>query len=856
MKQRRLLRGITSGIVLALGLYVGSRRVGSLPPLGRFLDPTRGFWTVASGAELPDSAAAVIPGLAGQVRVFYDERSVPHIFAESESDAARALGYVVARDRLFQLEIQTRATAGTLTELVGSVALRADRSTRRLGLAWSAERNFAELDSAAQVRRMLEAFAEGVNVRIDALEPEDLPLEYHLLGTEPTPWLPQHSFYLLKRMGWTLAYRNLERQRRRARALVGSEAADALFPVNSPIQEPVQANGHAAPRFDYAVLPPPGEPDPVAAREMQLFNLAFGEITSHRNEWTVGSMLRTALPPYRPTSQWGEEVVVGSNNWAVMPLKTEGRHAILAGDPHLNLTLPSIWYEAHLLVPGELDAYGVTIPGFPGITIGFNRNVAWSFTNSGADVMDFYTETLDDPVQPERYLLDNDWRPLAKRVEEYRDRSGTVIAVDTVYHTHRGPVLMENGDALSLRWTVLEKQGEMSAFSGIAKANTVDEWLAAMESYVAPAQNGIVADRNGSIAIRASGWFPIQPGDGRGDKIRDGSQSANDWQGYWPVGKYPFSLDPGQGYLASANQQPIDPRVDGTYLGADWPSPWRAMQINRLLREGSHLTPADLQRFQTDPGSARADLFVAEFIGAAERLLAAGRGDTLLEDAARLLQEWDRRYTRDNTRAILFELAMNELTWRTWDELREPQNAPAPPQRQVQYPASQVLASLLPDSSSAWWDDRRTPRVVEDRDAILGLSLQNGLMIARQRYGDEDEGGWRWDRVRHANIYHLLGLPSLSALELPIQGGPSTINPSSGNGTHGASWRMVVELGPQVRGWSIYPGGQSGNPVSLRYDDRIEEWMNGALDEVLFPASSDQLPPERVMSTLLLSPEN
>jgi penicillin amidase len=657
-------------------------------------------------------------------------------------------------------------------------------------------------------------------------------------------------------MGWTLAYRNLERQRRRTQALVGSDAADALFPTNGPIQEPIQANGRSAPRFDYAALPPPGEPDPVAARETQAWNLAFGP-----DEWSGSAFgdlrpaTRSAGPPVRRSAALSEEAVLGSNNWAVMPLKTEGRNAMLAGDPHLNLTLPSIWYEAHVLVPGVLDVYGVTIPGVPGITIGFNRNVAWSFTNSGADVMDFYTETLDDPAQPERYLLDDDWRPLVKRIEEYRNRSGTVIAVDTIYHTHRGPLLMEDGEALSLRWTVLEEQGEMSAFSGIAKASTVDEWLAAMESYVAPAQNGIVADRNGSIAVRASGWFPIRPGDGRGDKVRDGSQSANDWQGYWPVGKYPFSIDPGQGYLASANQQPIDPRVDDAYLGADWPSPWRAMQINRLLREGSRLTSADLQRFQTDPGSARADLFVAEFLEAAERLLAAGRGDTLLEDAARLLQEWDRRYTKDNKRAILFELAMNELTWRTWDELHEPQHAPTPPQRQVQFPASQVLASLLPDSSSAWWDDRRTPRV-EDRDAILGSSLQNGLMIARQRYGNEDEGGWRWDRVRHANIYHLLGLPSLSALELPLQGGPSTINPLSGNGTHGASWRMVVELGSQVRAWSIYPGGQSGNPISSRYEDRLEEWMSGALDEVLFPVSSDQLPPERVMSTLLLSPEN
>ncbi len=507
------------------------------------------------------------------------------------------------------------------------------------------------------------------------------------------------------------------------------------------------------------------------------------------------------------------------------------------------------------------DVYGVTIPGFPGITIGFNRDVAWSFTNTGADVMDFYTETLDDPVRPEGYLLDDEWRPLLKRVEEYRDRSGTVIAVDTVYHTSRGPVFMADGDALSLRWTVLGEQGEMSAFSRMAKAKTVDEWLTAMESYVAPAQNGIVADRNGSIALRSGGWFPIRPGDGRGDIIRDGSRSANDWQGYWPVRKYPFSIDPGQGYLVSANQQPIDPRVDGTYLGADWPSPWRAIQINKLLRNGSDLVPEDLRRFQTDPGSARADVFVPAFLAAARRTREAGDADELLQDAERLLAEWDRRYTKDNTRAVLFELAMNELAWRTWDELHEPQRAPKPPLSAVRLPGSAVLASLLPNPSSAWWDDQRTSDV-EDRDVILTRSLHYAIQQARERHGDENAGGWRWDRVRHENIFHLLGLPSLSALELPVQGGPSTINPSSGNGTHGASWRMVVELGEEVRAWSIYPGGQSGNPlssrykVSSRYKDRIEKWMNGDLEEVLLPTSSDQFAREQVVSILTLSSEN
>jgi penicillin amidase len=829
-----MARPLLAGLVLAAVLHVGFRRLGPVPPLGPFLDPWNGAWALAAAARWPDADSLQISGLAAPVRVVYDDRGVPHIFATSSEDAARALGYVVARDRLFQLETRWRSAAGRMSELVGEAALEFDRSMRRIDLARSAERDYAEMDPATAVMRETVAYAEGVNAWIDQLGRRDLPLEYRLLGAEPARWQPVYSFYLLKLMGWNLTFFTSDLQRLRLAAVVGRQAADALRPARSPIQQPIQPNGQTAPRYDFAPLPPPGEPDLAAAKLARVLELALGASAA-------------AGVPDR------EQAVLASNNWAVSPERTADGYALLSGDPHLELTLPAIWYEVHLVVPGELDVYGVTIPSVPYVAIGFNRDVAWSFTNTGADVIDFYEEELDDAERPTRYRVDGEWQPLTASVEEFRGRGGKLLSADTLYFTHRGPLISEQGHFLSMRWTVLEGSPENAALRGTNRASSVETALAAMETFAAPAQNMIVADRSGTIAIRSTGHFPIHPAGG-GVEILDGSETANDWMGYWPIDRYPFAIRPQQGYLASANQQPLDPIVDDTYLGADWPSPWRAIRINRLLGSDSAVTVEAMRRYQTDPGNARADFFLPFFIDAAKR--AADPGDEIggrARAAARLLGEWDRRYTKENERAALFEYAMSELTRRAWDELLLPSES-GRPQRRVFTPSSTILASLLTQPQSDWWDDRRTSDTVENRDAILVSSLSSALERLEDERGAPEDGGWRWDRVRHANIYHVLGIPALSELELPVQGGSGNLNPSSGGGRHGASWRMVVRLGPEIEAWSIYPGGQSGNPASRYYADRIDTWVEGRLDPLLIPRVPVELAPDRVTSRLQLYP--
>ena len=824
---RRLGDVVAGAIFLGL-LALSMRRTGPLPALGPFLDPASGVWSVARQAELPATSRGTVPGLHAPVRIRYDRRGVPHIFAASGTDAIRALGYVVARDRLLQMELQWRAGAGRLTELAGSALLPIDRAVRQLGLADAADAHLASLAPDSRDRRLLEAFSEGVNAWIDQLGPRDLPLEYHLLGRRPARWAPVNSLYLLGRMGATLALSDLEENQEAARALVGAAAADALYPVNSPIQEPIQPNGQRTPREDFRPLPPPGRAAVTAAGPARPGDRQQPLLTG------VGSETGRALD------------ALGSNNWAVAPARTREGHALLAGDPHLELSLPSIWYEAHLVVPDSLDVYGVTIPGAPGITIGFTRDLAWTFTNAEADVLDRYAEVVDDSLAPTHYRLDGRWRPLRLVPQVYRDPTGAVLMVDTLRYTHRGPLSRDGrGHWHSIRWTVPEAGGELVAFARAARARTATAWLDSIAAYRAPAQNMLVADRGGTIAIRTTGRFPLRPGSGRGDLMQRGDTSASDWIGDWPVATLPQAINPAQGYLASANQQPVDPRVDARYLGANWYTPARALRINELLRADSAVTPDAMRRYQTDPGSPLADRMVPAFLHAASRFPARGS----LQRAAALLAQWDRRYTRDNERAVLYEEAIHQLMPLLWDEL---ENAP-PGLPEPAVPGMAIVLELLRDSTSPWWDDRRTRDVVEDRDAILAEALVRALAQTVRRHGAPEAGGWRWDKIRHANIYHLLRLRSLSALDVPVQGGMSTLNPSSGDGSFGPSWRMVVELGPEVRGWGIYPGGQSGNPASSRYLDRLAAWSEGRLDTLFVPRSAAEFG-SRLQSALQLEP--
>ncbi|MEO0425332.1 MAG: penicillin acylase family protein [Pseudomonadota bacterium] len=815
LKPRPGILGTLLAVVVLAGLIaIGLRPVGPLPPLGPLLNPLTGVWSVARQARPQAVSTEVIPTLDGPVEVHVDAHGVPHIRATTLLDAIRALGFMQASDRLLQLEIQTRATAGTLTELLGERVLPIDREQRRLGLAWSAKRAWEALPDTSLDRALYEALAEGINARIDTLGEADRPFEYHFLNRAPQRWDPLRSVLLERRMAYTLSYSDSDLWRLRASALVGESAANALYPVDSPLQEPVQPRRTPGTQANDR-LPLPASPDADLLQQ--------------------ADALLAAVPP--PVAV-PDGMVLGSNNWAVAASRSTSGHALLAGDPHLSLTLPSIWYEAHIVVEEEgLDVHGVSIPGIPGIVIGYTPQVAWSMTNNAADVVDYYAETLDDTSAPSRYELDGEWQPLESTTEQFFGPDGVLLEEYTQHYTHRGPLYVTQEGALSMRWLALEQGASPTSFLDAALAGDVDELMEAFASFATPSQNFIMADVGGRIAIRSTGLFPIRPsleaqagsegplepqdgGDGR--LIRDGSTRASDWLGYWPLDRYPQAVDPDQGYLASANQQPLDPADDPAYLGNNWTSPWRALRINRLLREApGPLSAEDLRQFQTDPGNEKALRFVPFFTAAADQSLQA---------PAAMLAAWDGEYLADAPEPLLFETAFSNLKRLLWDELRfdaaPDRGLPRPP-----WPREAVVWALAEnDPTSAWWDRVDTP-AVEQRDDLLRAALSSAWGELRAAHGEPEDGGWAWRLHRHANVKHLARFPGLGRLELESLGaGPGNLNPSSGDGTHGASWRMVVELtaeGPEA--YVTYPGGQSGNPASIHYDDRLAGWQQGHL---------------------------
>jgi penicillin amidase len=629
-----------------------------------------------------------------------------------------------------------------------------------------------------------------------------------------------------------LAWSDFELARAELEERIGRAAVDALFPADAWLQEPIQPTTRSAPRPVDGRVPAP-VPDAAARRSASLARALAPQVAALRTDF---------------------DGVIGSNSWAVGPSRTEAGHALLANDPHLELSLPSIWYEVHLVVPDTLDVYGVTFPGAPGVILGMNRNIAWGATNVGADVADYYVETVNDTAAPTQYFLDGAQEALVVVEAPYLDANGVEIARDTLRYTHRGPLLRADDQWVSRRWMVLEPSVDFEPLYRAMFAQSVDEYFEVMSTYAAPAQNFIVADREGHIGIRSTGRYPIRPATAPGTRFADGSSRRADWVGFVEPVNAPQSVDPTQGYLASANQQPADPAEYPAYLGHEWPAPWRAIHINNLLRSNRQVTPDDMRSYHTDAGNGRANTFVPLLLQVGRERTATAPDDSTLARAVRLLGEWDQQFTPSNERAVLFEAVMRDLARLTWDELAaDTALGTVVPSDFLAMPEEHVLHALARDPDNIWWDRRATPER-ESRDDILAAALASGLLAVERDHGPVEQGGWRWDGIRFANIWHPLRLPALSALRLPVQGGRESLNPSSGSGIHGASWRLVAELGTAVSGRGIYPGGQSANPVSPHYRDRIERWRVGALDSLRVPATADDLTAAHHAATLTLTP--
>ena len=796
---------------LALALFIALHfKHGDVPPLGKLLNPFAGFWrnNAASDEIL---RAQQLPELQNEVEVVWDDRRVPHVFARNAHDLYFTQGYLTARERLWQMEFQTHAAAGRLAEIVGARALEHDRYRRRIGMVYAAENALKAMQADAESRLVVEAYTKGVNAWVRGLSAKDLPLEYKILDYAPEPWTPIKCALLLKQMAWTLSAFSNDRIMSLTRSALGEDLMQQLYPIYPPSQDPIIPSDT------------PWNFQPQTAAKP---NTTFRSTLS-------GATINTE----RAAND-------GSNNWAVAGSKTATGYPILCNDPHLALTLPSIWYEMQLVSP-EVNVYGVTLPGTPAVIIGFNQSMAWGVTNAGSDVLDWFEIKFRDEQERE-YFYAGEWRATQQRVEELKVRGATTVR-DTVMYTHHGPVPYrkhekpfntETPAGAAMRWTAHDGSREMMTFLQLNRARNYDEYVAAISHFDCPAQNFVFADTAGDIAIWHNGKFPVRWQE-QGKYLSDGSDAAYDWQGFIPREQNPHVKNPARGFVSSANQNATDLNYP-YYLGADYAAFERGGRINEYLTAKARLTPEDMKALQNDNVS----LFARKILPHMLALLSPQTLDAEHTQLYEALARWNYEYRSNLAAPLIFNTWWRELFDLIWkDDMKIGES-------ELKYPRRDVTMNLiLTEPESPFYDVKNT----EAHETLAGLAVQ--ALQNTQRKLTEAHGAfnasWNWEKSRGTDLAHLARIPGLGRMHLPTSGNGDNVNAITK--THGPSWRMIVSLGPEVKAWGVYPGGQSGSPGSRFYDNMVEDWVAGKYYELLYLKSAAEADARIAGKTSLLS---
>jgi penicillin amidase len=798
--------------VTAILIWVLDIQLGPVPPIGAFMNPSTGFWQNAESKNVLAAENLKIPGLQDKVVIKYDDNRIPHIFAQNDHDLYLAQGFVTARDRLWQMDIQTRSAAGRLSEIVGPKALEIDRYHRRMGMTYGAENSLRGLMKNPVSRMMVLAYTDGVNAYIHSLAPKDYPLEFKLLNYEPEDWKPINCVYLLKLMSETLAGGSDQIGMTNDLHQFGAAAVNELFPDYPYFEDPIIPKGT---KWNFKPLPIP-KPSPGFVAQM--------------NE---GVRTREIVPG------------VGSNNWAVSGSKTKTGYPILCNDPHLNLTFPAIWYQVQMASP-TVNVCGASLPGAPGVVIGYNQKISWGVTNVDADVLDWYQVKFKDAVKNE-YWYDNKWNPVKKRIEVIKVL-GQPDLVDTVLYTHHGPVVYDKltekkgsgrenipvGDAL--RWIAHDESDEFMCFYLLNRGKNYDDYRRALTYYTAPAQNFIFASADNDIAITPNGKYPLKYKD-QGKFVLDGADPADDWHGWIPYDQNPTVKNPPQGFVRSANESPTDPTYP-YYINWRYEQYYRGKRISDRLSAMKGATVDSMRLMQMDNYS----ILGQDVLGALVKYVDTSKLHTDQLKAFDIVKNWDKHYAANSMGASIFFKWWRKFYDTTWSDkfyskttfLKEPS-----------YDKTEQL--LLTAPNSKWFDNTRTP-VKETCADIVNIAFISVVDDLLRQYGPPGQK-WQWGNVKDTYIDHLAGLTGFGTGKFSAGGTGGVINALRNN--NGPSWRMVVQLGPQVKGYGVFPGGESGNPGSFFYMDMFKTWRDGKLNELLFLNSAGERSP-RVKTTLTL----
>jgi penicillin G amidase len=792
----RIVKFISSLLLCGLLIYALDTHnpLGQpVPALGKVLNPVSGFWANAEPKMVKSSKKLSLKGFKGKAEVIFDERLVPHIFAQTPEDAAYAHGYVTAAHRLFQMDLSTRKVSGRLSEILGERTLEIDLLQRRKGLNRIAQMHLETIEKSPSENMILQAYVDGVNAYMATLKPATYPVEFKLLGMKPEPWSKLKSILFLKAMAEDLCFRHEDIAATNTRTWLGAEDFDFLFPEYNPKQSPIIP---ADTKWDFKPVVN------TAKIEPSLLSGIFPE---------------PALP-MAPEAN-------GSNNWAVSPAKTLNGNPILCNDPHLALRLPSIWYEVQICTP-EANAYGVSLPGLPGVVIGFNEHIAWGMTNLGHDLLDWYQIKFIDKDRT-RYELDGQVKTVEKVKETIQVRGRKKPVDIEVKYTKWGPMVWEDSTksdyyGLAMHWIVAdpaEKRPfhEFGALWGLMKAKNYAEYVATLNGYDAPPQNFVFASKDGDIALRVNGRLPIRS-KGQGRFVQDGSSSANSWQGYIPRDQIPATLNPARGFVSSANQHSTTPDYPYYYYGGF--DDYRGRFINRSLEAMDSVTVKDMMALQQSSYSLQAEDAMPLILKLMPReKLSKAEADMFDE-----LKTWDFRYHKDQAAPAIFQGLLDSIYRLSLDEFNAQSEL-----HEVIYPEGWRFFELLDQHAShKMFDIQGTKNLETAADIVL---------LAMKKVYKANAAAWKaktlkWQTTNNASVNHMALIPAFSHNNLPISGYNQA--PNAIRGGHGPSWRMVVELDKKkgLKAYGVYPGGQSGNPGSHWYDSMVLPWAKGEYNEL------------------------
>ncbi len=790
-------------LLLMVGLVVVLNiSIGSLPPLGKLLDPVNGWAANAENASKDFSQKTALKGLKAPVTIWLEDRLVPHLRAANNHDLYFTQGFIHASFRLWQMEFQTHAAAGRLGEIVGekwivdektgkekNIILEIDRGQRRKGMVYGAMQSLKAMESEPRTKEMLDAYTAGINAYIQTLQYRTLPLEYKLLNYKPEPWTNLKCALLLKYMADDLTGYTEDFQFSVLRDYLSQEQFEKLYPQRLSISYPVIPK---AIKFDAASLKIPSPPgDSVWVHFLNLPKLPSYPPTQFQPRKNI--TFQKNEPAF--FNQYSDGI--GSNNWAVSGSRNINGSAILANDPHLGLNLPSLWFEMQLSAP-DVNVYGVSLPGAPGVVVGFNDSITWGVTNNYRDVKDFYEiQRADD----DHYFFEGEVKSFRKQIETIHIK-GKEDFLDTVFYTLHGPVIFDarfddpisSKKTIALQWMAHRPTNELLALYLLNRAKDYPQFVNAISHFKCPAQNFAYADRAGNIAIWGQGQF-INKWKDQGRYVMQGNTSATLWGDDIPVSENPHVLNPEQGYVASANQIQTDENYPYWYNGYFYD--FRAIAINAFLQKTKTVTISKMMQMQNNTWSPFAEEILPQLL---PHVVAENEQQ---KHALQLLKVWNYDLDPNSEAATVFQL------W--WDAICSRFNQ-YPFAKEVTTKSEYVFHQLtLPADSLT---DR--PALVNDAFHQIFDSLQSL----------QNAGKSKWYLAKGTSLTHLARIPAFGYFDIFVGGWGNTINAMKRN--HGPSWRMVVEMNrDSIAAFGVYPGGQSGNPGSKFYGNFITHWQQG-----------------------------